>query len=126
MSELSAEQSAAAGATMNLDMQALAELQDLLEDDFVGLLEEFINSSEQGAAELVEHVAQLNYDELRRGAHSLKGSALNIGAPDLGARWSALEDAAVDNAAMEQLETLLQPARVELEQTTDNLRKHFF
>ncbi len=126
MSELSNEQDAVANAAADLDRQALAELQDLLEEDFVGLLEEFIDSSEQGAADLVEHIELLNYDALRRGAHSLKGSALNIGAPNLGARWSALEDAAVENATMKQLESLLQPARIELEQTTDTLRKEFF
>lgn len=126
MSESSTAQDAVASNAVNLDRQALAELQELLEEDFVGLLEEFINSSEQGAAELVEHIAQMNFDALRRGAHSLKGSALNIGAPDLGACWSAIEEAAVENASMEQLETLLKPARTELELTTAALRKEFF
>lgn len=126
MSELSTEQEAVDAAATNLDMQALAELQELLEEDFIGLLEEFINISEEGSAELIAHVAQQNLDELRRGAHSLKGSALNIGAPDLGSRWSALEDAAVEQAASEVLESLLKQAQVALEQTTVALRSHFF
>lgn len=126
MNDLNTNQETTAGLTANLDMPALAELQDLLEEDFVGLLEEFIDSSEQGGAELVEHIQQLNFDEVRRGAHSLKGSALNIGAPDLGALWSALEEAAVQQVPMDTLVALLRPARLELEQTTETLRKQFF
>ena len=114
------------GLACQLDLEALAELQDLLEEDFVALLEEFIDSSAQTSAELSRQIQQQNHTAIRTAAHSLKGSALNIGAPVLGACWAALEDAAVQVATAVQLKALWQPAQNELEMTTTALRAKFF
>lgn len=126
MKEPGVEQPAAQGLGCHLDLEALAELQDLLEEDFVTLLEEFIDSSAQASAELSRQIQQQNHTAIRTAAHSLKGSALNIGAPALGACWAALEDAAVQVATAVQLQALWQPAQSELELTTAALRAQFF
>lgn len=117
---------AANGASVSLDMDALTELQDILEDEFTGLLDEFIESSRETSAELATMVGQEDLTELRRGAHSLKGSALNIGAPSLGQAWSTLEDAAVSALEQAQLEVLLRKANAELDRTVAELKVQFF
>ncbi len=109
----------------NLDLEALAELQDLLEEDFVALLQEFIDSSKQTSVELAQQIMLQDQSEVRRGAHSLKGSALNIGAPILGATLATLEDAAVQASTKAELEALLHQMQNELELTVTALQARF-
>lgn len=108
-----------------LDIEALSELQELLEEDFVALIQEFIHSSEKGSAELVQLLGLPDHDALKRGAHSLKGSALNIGVPSLATCWSELESAAGSMAPKAELEGLLVLAQDQLEKAVIALRKHF-
>jgi len=81
-----------------LDLDALAELQDLLEDGFVELLHSFLADSDTRIAQSETQLLQADYGSLARTAHSLKGSALNIGAPGLAQCWSRLESAAGQSA----------------------------
>lgn len=126
MSEFSVGQKVGQGQDANLDLEALAELQDLLEEEFLGLLQEFIDSSKQTSIEVAQQVTHQDHSAVRRGAHSLKGSALNMGAPTLGAVLSALEDAAVQEATKTELEALLHQMQAELALTVAALQTRFF
>ncbi|KAA1174781.1 Hpt domain-containing protein [Marinobacter salinexigens] len=68
----------------HLDEEALAELQDVMEDEFEVLIHTFVNDSRERIAGL-QHAADANdADAFAKMAHSFKGSCINIGAPHLG------------------------------------------
>ncbi|UTA49490.1 Hpt domain-containing protein [Simiduia sp. 21SJ11W-1] len=64
----------------NLDTAALETLKEVMEDEFHLLLDTFFEDSTQRLADLKQHVAEQDAEALRRTAHSLKGSASNLGA----------------------------------------------
>ncbi|WP_323754137.1 Hpt domain-containing protein [Marinobacter sp.] len=67
-----------------LDEEALAELQDVMEDEFDVLIETYLADSRTRISGLKEAIAAGDPEHLRKAAHSLKGSCTNIGVPKLG------------------------------------------
>lgn len=68
----------------HLDEEALAELQDVMEDEFEMLLRTFIADSRSRIGTLRKALSQSDADELSKTAHSFKGSCINMGAERLG------------------------------------------
>ncbi len=125
MSEIEADLTTLESNPVQLDLEVLSELQDLLEEDFHGLLEDFIDSSNDLCQQLLPALEGGDLSTLRRDAHSLKGSALNIGAPELGAAWSELEEGAAAALDKAQLQTMLDAGQAELVRTIAALTSGF-
>jgi len=70
--------------TPHLDEEALAELRDVMEDEFPILIETYLMDSKERVDSLKEAMANEDSDAFAKTAHSFKGSSINIGAPRLG------------------------------------------
>jgi len=67
----------------HLDYAALAELRDVMEDEFDILIETFLDDAKTRIQQLLDAVQQKNAESFGRAAHSFKGSCTNIGVPYL-------------------------------------------
>lgn len=76
-----------------LDDSALAELRDIMEDDFATLVQTFRADSRSRLETLRTAHADGDFEQLARTAHSFKGSCINMGAPRLSDCCSELEQA---------------------------------
>lgn len=68
------------GNIEHVDMGAIAELKEVMEDDFGILIETFLNDSVERIAQLQSTLDAQDSVEYGRAAHSFKGSCTNIGA----------------------------------------------
>lgn len=68
----------------HLDVEALAELQDVMEDEFDILIQTYLADSRSRIEGLKEALATADHEHFAKMAHSFKGSCINIGAPRLG------------------------------------------
>lgn len=96
----------------HLDVEALTELQDIMEDDFGTLLETYIEDVSEKLELLDEAMAQLDASALRELAHSLKGASCNIGALPLSRLCETVEQLA-KNEQLGDLPPVLPGIRVE-------------
>lgn len=78
----------------HLDREALAELQEVMEDEFEVLIQTFLADSQSRIQALRKALDESDADSFRKSAHSFKGSCINIGAPCLGEHCSRAEQAA--------------------------------
>lgn len=79
----------------HLDTALLATLRELMEADFPVLLDTFLSDAGERLLILWRTCAAGQAEELRRTAHSFKGSCCNVGAVALGALCEQLEDLAL-------------------------------
>lgn len=100
---------------VHLDKGALDELKRLMGDEFSLLIDTFESDSALRIEAIAEAVASGNADEIRRAAHSFKGSAGNMGAVALTEHCRRLEDLA-NSGSIEGAETLLQQITAEYTQ----------
>ena len=77
----------------HLDEEALAELKDVMEDEFDVLIDTYLNDSRERIASLRLAIGEKDPQAFARTAHSFKGSCFNIGAPHLGELCLAAEQA---------------------------------
>ena len=84
----------------HLDEEALAELRDVMEDEFPVLIENYINDSRERISALEDAIEAGDAEECRKTAHSFKGSCINIGAPRLGSICFLAEQAAREPRAV--------------------------
>ena len=68
----------------HLDDEALAELREVMDDDFAVLITTFIEDSAVRIAALKRTLESAEAEAFSKAAHSFKGSCINIGAPLLG------------------------------------------
>ncbi|SRR5690554_69301 len=68
----------------HLDEEALAELKDVMEDEFEVLIQTYLADSRSRIESLQQALAENDPEGFARTAHSFKGSSINIGAPRLG------------------------------------------
>ncbi|MCH8551279.1 MAG: Hpt domain-containing protein [Natronospirillum sp.] len=73
----------------SLDLETLAELRLVMEDEFDTLMTTFLEDSQRRIEAIRE--AQTDLDDLRRAAHAFKGSSSNVGARGLANCCQALE-----------------------------------
>lgn len=67
----------------HLDYSALAELREVMEDEFEVLIETFLYDSAERITQIKEALAAQDAESISRAAHSFKGSCTNIGVPVL-------------------------------------------
>ena len=67
----------------HLDTEALDTLKEVMEDEFQLLIDTFIQDSSERLVNLQGALQRDDAEEVRRLAHSFKGSSGNIGAPHL-------------------------------------------
>lgn len=79
----------------HLDYTVLESLKEVMEDDFILLLETFIQDSNERIEKLQALVTSDDKDAIRRAAHSFKGSCSNVGAAQLTLLCSDLEKKAL-------------------------------
>lgn len=77
-----------------LDAVQIAELVELMGDDFDSLVEAYLRDSADRISQLDQALTDGNFDQVRRQAHSLKGSSSNLGALQLAKRCQQLESLA--------------------------------
>ncbi|MDX1599299.1 MAG: Hpt domain-containing protein [Marinobacter sp.] len=77
----------------HLDEEALAELKDVMEDEFDVLIHTYISDSADRLASIRSAIEAGDADALVKAAHSFKGSSINIGAPRLGTLCLEVENA---------------------------------
>lgn len=71
-------------ANQHLDHEALAELKEVMDDDFQILISTFLSDSRERVRALREALEHRDSETFAKAAHSFKGSCINIGAPRLG------------------------------------------
>lgn len=81
----------------HLDYDILTTLKQVMEDDFALLIDTFVQDSTDRIQTLRNLINGTDSDLIRRAAHSFKGSSSNIGASQLSALCSALEQKALAN-----------------------------
>ena len=68
----------------HLDHEALAELREVMDDDFQILIATFLSDSQERVRTLRSALEAGDAEAFAKAAHSFKGSCINIGAPLLG------------------------------------------
>lgn len=81
----------------HVDRKVLSDLQEVMEDGYLNLLETFIDDSERRLLELCN---ARDAESLGQAAHSLKGSASNMGAHDLAELCRELEERVIRKEAL--------------------------
>lgn len=110
------------GAGEHLDLDILKELKTIMGDEYPLLLETFINDSVARIATVADAVAAGDPDAIRRTAHSLKGSAGNLGATRLSLICKSLEELGA-TGAVEGAQLLLEDLQNEYQQVSHALAK---
>lgn len=82
----------------HLDQEALAELQEVMEDEFEVLIRTYLVDSSDRIDALRTAIDAADSDAFTKSAHSFKGSCINIGAPRLGSLCLDAEEAGRDGA----------------------------
>lgn len=77
----------------HLDEEALAELQEVMEEEFDILINTYLKDSRERIDALRAALQQPDFDTFTKAAHSFKGSCFNIGAPRLGSLCQQAETA---------------------------------
>lgn len=106
--------------TQPVDLEALAALKEIMEDEFSSLVTIYLEDAAARLAQLDGLLAGGNLDEIRKHAHSLKGSSSNLGASLLTDLCFQLEQQAKDNQS-EGLGGLLTQIDAEFIQVKDAL-----
>lgn len=69
---------------VRLDTAMIADLKDILEDEFEELIETYIQDTQRKLVMLSEYQRLRQADEIRKITHSLKGASVNLGLNHLG------------------------------------------
>lgn len=83
----------------SIDLTTLNELKEIMADDFSELITIFISDSQIQLDDLTTAITASNAQDIRRIAHTLKGSSANLGIEHLSAMCKELEH----NAAQSKL-----------------------
>ena len=106
----------------HLDEEALAELQDVMEDEFDVLIQTYLADSRDRIRSLREALKANDSDAFIKTAHSFKGSCVNIGAPRLG-ELSLNAEMAGKESRLEEAQALLDAIDEEFRQVTQRLER---
>ena len=74
-----------------LDQNLLDELKEIMEDEFVVLLDTYLAESDKQLDSLKHAWTEQDMDQLGRSAHTLKGSCSNVGAASMAALCMQVE-----------------------------------
>ncbi len=81
-----------------MDLKALGENLGLEEDEFLEIVEIFIDTADEDIEKLVAANVSKNIEAVSEAAHSLKGSAGNLGFSELSEISATLENGARNNS----------------------------
>jgi histidine phosphotransfer protein HptB len=81
---------------IHLDYDALNALKEVMEDDFLLLIETFLADSKSRVLTLQSLTHSTDSDAIRRAAHSFKGSCSNLGILHLASLCGSLEQRALE------------------------------
>lgn len=104
----------------HLDEEALAELKDVMEDEFDVLIQTYLADSRSRIEGLKQALADQNAPQFAKTAHSFKGSSINIGAPRLGELCFEAEQLG-KAGALEQAPALLERVEAEYREVQQRL-----
>lgn len=107
----------------HVDIDALAELKDIMEDEFDILIDTFVNDSEAKIETLSQVIAAADAEELRKVAHSLKGSSSNVCAAQFSELARQLEHMGKEGST-EGADAIFEQLKQEFAQVVDTLRNH--
>lgn len=80
------------GLFMHLDSDNLAMLKTVIGAEVVTLLNVYLDTAPDNLTKLLDAIEQRNFREIELQSHTLKGSAANVGAPDLAELCSRLNN----------------------------------
>lgn len=107
----------------HLDIEALKDLKDIMENEFETLVNTFITDSQSKLDELDEVVAADDAEAIRKLSHSLKGSSSNVCALKLSEMARELEAMGKDQQTAGAQELLLR-LKQEFENVSQVLRNN--
>lgn len=76
----------------HLDVSALKELKEVMDDDFQLLIETYIEDTDARVNTLATCIDQQDAEEIKKIAHSIKGSSSNLFAQNLASLCQKIED----------------------------------
>lgn len=85
----------------HLDLEALAELEDIMEDDFGVLLTTYLVDADKKLADIADALSQGDASAVRELVHSFKGASCNIGAIPLSRLCEDVEQLARNDQIVE-------------------------
>lgn len=74
-----------------IDLAVIAQLKELMMDDFGLLINTFITDTENKLAALDDAIVREDFEAIRSLAHGLKGSSLNLSAMQMSEHCAAIE-----------------------------------
>ena len=98
-------------SSSSIDLETLNELKEIMEDEFDELVTVFINDGIKQIENLKQAIEASEAENVRRIAHTLKGSSSNLGISGLSELSQTLEYKAADNqldGADELLQNIIQ------------------
>ncbi len=104
----------------HLDEEALAELQDVMEDEFEMLIRTYLNDSQERIDSLKGAMMDGDSGAFAKTAHSFKGSSINIGAPRLGELCREAEEAGKSDS-LNEAPAVLEAIKSEFQRVTNAL-----
>lgn len=107
--------------SQHLDESAIAELKEIMGDDFSLLIDTFVNDSVSRIVDIETAIANNDAEALRTTAHGFKGSALNIAANQLTEYCKQLEFMGRDQQ-LEGASEVFEQARQEFARVRDLLK----
>jgi len=82
---------------LRIDLDVLSELKEMLEDEFVDLINTYIRDTTSKLEILESSIQQEDFDSIRKCAHSMKGASVNLGVQKFGQMCHLIEEAALVN-----------------------------
>jgi len=104
----------------HIDNVALNELKEILDDDFILLVETYISDTDGRISHLEQGIADQDAETIKTVAHSIKGSSSNLFAITLTALCQKVEDKG-RAGSVEGLEPLFEEIKIEYQQVRDEL-----
>ncbi|MCP5160353.1 MAG: Hpt domain-containing protein [Hahellaceae bacterium] len=107
----------------HVDLNALAELKEVMEEEFTILLETYLNDSLDRIEQLKSAYAAGDADAFSRAAHSFKGSSNNLGVVLL-AQYCQEAETQSKGGDLSQGQQLIEKIENEFEIVTQQLQAH--
>ncbi|GAA6146543.1 Hpt domain-containing protein [Thalassolituus maritimus] len=106
-----------------LDIDALATLREIMEDEFSPLIELYIRDSDQRFPAMREALRENDAEGVRLLVHSLKGASSNVCAADLAEHAHCVEQMAIDGK-VDQLATAVDALESDYLQVRQSLHSY--
>lgn len=106
----------------SIDLTTLQELKEIMEDEFNELVTVYISDGKKQIESLQQAIESESAEDVRRIAHTLKGSSSNLGITGLAEQCKTLEHNAAD-AQLQNAVELLEKINIEYEVIKNTLEE---